>query len=42
MVFASSGSLVLEQEAIEHIRERMIVLYLDLDDAEVARRAEER
>ena len=42
MVFASSGSLVLEREAIEHIRERMVVIYLDLDDSEIGKRAHAR
>lgn len=42
MIFSTAGSLVLESDAIEYIRERMVVLYLDLGDTEIARRARER
>lgn len=42
MVFATSGSLVLEEEAIQYTRARMITVYLDLDDNEIAKRARAR
>ena len=42
MLFASSGSIVLEERAMEYIRERMVILYLELPDEEIARRAHAR
>lgn len=42
MVFSTSGSIILEQDAIEYIWERMMIIYLDLPDAEIARRARAR
>ena len=42
MIFATSGSLVLEEGAIEYIRDRMILIYLDLPNEEIAKRAHTR
>lgn len=39
MIFSSSGSLVLEADAMKYIRERMLCLYLDLPDSEISKRA---
>jgi shikimate kinase len=42
MIFSTTGSLVLESDAIEYIRERMVTLYLDLPDGEIGKRARAR
>jgi threonine synthase len=42
MMFATSGSLVLEVTAMKYIRERMIIVYLDLPDSEISSRAHAR
>lgn len=42
MIFATSGSLVLEKGAIEYIQDRMILIYLDLPNEEIAKRAHAR
>ena len=42
MIFATSGSLILEEDAIEYIWDRMILLYLDLPNEEIAKRAHAR
>ena len=42
MIFATSGSIILEEESIKYIRERMILLSLDLPDEEIAKRAHAR
>lgn len=39
MIFSASGSLVLEEDAIRYMRDRMLILYLDLEDREIERRA---
>jgi shikimate kinase len=42
MILSTSGSVVLEPDAIGYLRDRMLLIYLDLSDTEVSRRARER
>ncbi len=42
MIFATSGSIVLEEKTIHYLRDRMVLLYLDLPNEEIAKRAHAR
>ena len=42
MILATPGSLVLEREAIDHIKKHMVLVYLDLEMDEIVRRAKAR